>query len=202
MPDGLMRPTRSSIHQRLRESTRADHLRLERLLNLLDPELTRVRYGRVLVAFHAFYAQLEAQFQRHHLAASPSLDFELPCRAPLLRADLAALGVSPRQSDEIPMAEIRTPSEFAGRLYVVEGAALGGQMLARHLADKWGMDRASGAAFFSGSGPIETGRRWAQILTWLERVPRSAGDARDMVAAASATFRALELLVADQAGQS
>jgi heme oxygenase len=100
------------------------------------------------------------------------------------------------------MAEIRTPSEFAGRLYVVEGAALGGQMLARHLADKWGMDRESGAAFFSGSGPIETGRRWAQILTWLERVPRSAGDARDMVAAASATFRALELLVADQAGQS
>jgi heme oxygenase len=201
MPDGLMRPTRSSIHQRLRESTRADHLRLERLLNLQDPELTRGGYGRVLAAFHAFYAPLEAQFRRHQRAMSLPLDFELPCRTPLLVADLAVLGLPPHEQDEVPMSEIRTPSEFAGRLYVVEGAALGGQMLARHLADTWGMSRDSGAAFFSGSGPIETGRRWALVLTWLERVPKSAGDARDMIATASATFRALEYCVTAQAHQ-
>ena len=201
MPDGLMRPTRSPIHQCLRESTRADHLRLEGVLNLLDPELTRVRYRRVLVAFHEFYAPLEAQFRRHHGAVSLPLDFDLPSRAPLLMADLAVLGMSPIARDDVPLPEIRTLSEFAGRLYVVEGAALGGQILARQLADKWAFDRDSGAAFFSGSGPIETGRRWARVLTWLERAA-SVADSRDMAVAASTTFRALEKCVAAQAGQS
>ena len=202
MPDGLMRSTKLSIHQCLRESTRADHLRLEGVLNLLDPELTRERYGRVLVGFHAFYAPLEAQLQRHHRTAPLALDFILPRRASLLVADLEVLGLSPAARDVALMPEIRTHSEFAGRLYVVEGAALGGLVLARHLADKWALDRESGTAFFSGSGPIETGRRWAQILTWLERVTRSAAESRDMVAAASATFRALEHCVAVQAGPS
>ena len=202
MPDGFMRSTRSPIHQGLRESTRADHLRLEGALNLLDPELTRDRYGRVLVAFHGFYAALEAQFRRHHRVASLALDFDLPCRAPLLMADLAVLGMSPVAHDDVPLPEIRTLSEFAGRLYVVEGAALGGQILARHLADRWALGRESGAAFFSGSGPRETGRRWTRVLAWLERAAKSGADARDMGAAASATFRALENSVSQQAGQS
>ena len=202
MPDGFIRPTRSPVHQCLREATRADHLRLEGALNLLDPDLTRDRYGRVLVAFHGFYAPLEAQFRRHHRAASLELDFELPCRAPLLVADLAVLGKSPAAHDDVPLPEIRTLSEFAGRLYVVEGAALGGQILAHHLADRWALGRDSGVAFFSGSGPRETGRRWARVLAWLERAVKSGADSRDMGVAASATFRALEDSVAAQAGQS
>lgn len=199
MPDGLMRPRRSPIHECLRESTRADHLRLEGVLNLLDPELTRERYGRVLIGFHAFHERLESQLRRHHWANNLSLDFNLPQRAPLLRADLAVLGISAAAHDEVPLPEIQTISEFAGRLYVVEGAALGGQFLARHLADKWAMDRDSGAAFFSGSGPLETGRRWTKVLTWLERIAKSSADSREMVAAASATFRALEQSVTAQA---
>ena len=202
MPDGLMRPTRSSIHQCLRESTRADHLRLEGALNLLDPELTPDRYGRVLLAFHGFYAPLEAQFGRHHRAASLVLEFELPCRAPLLMADLAVLGMSRAAHHDVPLPEIRTLSEFAGRLYVVEGAALGGLILARHLASRWAIGRDSGAAFFSGSGPRETGRRWARVLAWLERAAKSGADSHDMGAAACATFRALENSVAALAAQS
>ena len=202
MPGELMRSTRSSIHQRLRESTHADHLRLEGALNLLDPQLTRHRYGRVLVAFHGFYAPLEAQFRRHHRAMSLTLDFELPCRTPLLMADLGVLGMSPVAHEDVTLPEIRTLPEFAGRLYVVEGAALGGQVLARHLAVTCAIHHDSGAAFFSGSGPVETGRRWVRILTWLERVARSAADSRDMVAAASATFRALDQCVEAQTAQS
>ena len=202
MPDGLMRPRRSPIHECLRESTRADHLRLEGVLNLLDPELTRERYGLVLVGFHAFYSSLEAQLRRHHRATPLTLNFDLPCRAPLLMADLTSLGISPVGQIDPSLPEIRTLSEFAGRLYVVEGAALGGQVLARHLADKWALDRDSGTAFFSGSGPLETGRRWAQVLTWLERVARSVANSHDMAASASATFRALERSVAARAGHS
>lgn len=201
MSGGLIQPTRSPIHQCLRESTRADHLRLEGTLNLLDPRLTRDQYGRLLVAFLGFYEPLEAQFRRYHRAASMALDFELPCRAPLLMADLAVLGMSPVARDAAPLPEILTLSEFAGRLYVVEGAALGGQVLARHLAERWALGHDSGAAFFSGSGPGEVGRRWARVLRWLERAAISGADSRDMSAAASATFRALENCVATRTRQ-
>ena len=171
MSGGLIQPTRSPIHQCLRESTRADHLRLEGTLNLLDPRLTRDQYGRLLVAFLGFYEPLEAQFRRYHRAASMALDFELPCRAPLLMADLAVLGMSPVARDAAPLPEILT------------------------------LGHDSGAAFFSGSGPGEVGRRWARVLRWLERAAISGADSRDMSAAASATFRALENCVATRTRQ-
>ena len=45
--------------QRLREATRVVHTRIEGVLPLLDPALTRARYTRVVEAFYGFYAPLE-----------------------------------------------------------------------------------------------------------------------------------------------
>jgi heme oxygenase len=201
MPDGLTSSIRT-IHRRLRDSTQADHRRLESALKLLDPQLTRDRYCRVLGAFHGFYAPLEAQFRHFRRSTTLTLGFALPRRAALLRADLELLGWSPAASDDEPLREIQSIAEFAGRLYVVEGAALGGQVLARSLDGRWQLQRNSGLAFFTGSGVLETGRRWARVLTWLESVAQSGAKARDMVAAASATFRALECRVVAQLVQS
>jgi heme oxygenase len=202
MPDGLTKPNRSEIHQCLRDSTRADHLRIESALNLLDPHMSRGRYESVLAAFHSFYAPLEAQLRRFHRASSAPLGFTLPHRASLLAADLLAVGASRNAGSDWPLPEIRSVGEFAGRLYVVEGAALGGQILARMLAERWKLDRHSGAAFFYGAGPRETGRRWARVLSWLEGVSRSGAEADEIVAAASATFQSLERCVAAQVGPS
>lgn len=201
MPDGLTSSIRT-IHQCLRDSTRADHLRLESALNLLDPALTRDRYRLVLGTFLEFYAPLEAQFRRFRRSTTLTLGFALPRRAALLRADLELLGGSPAPSDGEPLREIQSISEFAGRLYVVEGAALGGQVLARSLGGRWQLQRNSGLAFFTGSGVPETGRRWARVLSWLESVAQSGAEARDVMAAASATFRALECRVVAQLGRS
>jgi heme oxygenase len=202
MPDGLTKPNRSEIHQCLRDSTRADHLRIESALNLLDPHLSRGRYERVLAAFHGFYAPLEAQLRRFHRASTAPLGFTLPRRASLLAGDLLALRVSRDAGSDWHLPQIHSVGEFAGRLYVVEGAALGGQVLARMLAERWKLDRHSGAAFFYGTGPRQTGRRWARVLTWLERVSRSGAEADEIVAAASATFVALERCVVAQVGPS
>jgi heme oxygenase (biliverdin-IX-beta and delta-forming) len=201
MPDGLASSIRT-IHQCLRESTRADHVRLESTLKLLDPELTRERYRLVLGAFLGFYSPLEAQFRRFRRSTALPLGFSLPRRAALLRADLELLGCPPSAIDDEPLREIQSIAEFAGRLYVVEGAALGGQMLARSLGGRWQLQRNSGLAFFTGSGAHETGRRWACVLEWLENVAQSGAKARDMVAAASATFRSLERRVVARLGRS
>jgi heme oxygenase len=156
----------------------------------------------VLGAFHGFYDPLEAQFRRFRRSTTLTLGFALPRRAALLRADLELLGWSPAAGDDESLPEIHSIAEFAGRLYVVEGAALGGQVLARSLGERWQLQRNSGLAFFTGSGVRETGRRWARVLQWLESAAQSGAEAHEMAAAASATFRALECRVVAQVGRS
>ena len=84
-----------------------------------------------------------------------------------------------------------TTAELIGCLYVLEGAALGGQVLARSLGSRWQLTPSTGVAFFYGDGPVATKRRWALVLDWLERAGRAGTDARAAVAGASATFLAL-----------
>ena len=179
------------LHFDLRHATEPDHRRLEIALDLLTPELSRERYGRVLAAFHGFYAPIEAQF-RQLKPVGPPCGFALPDRTRLLELDLTALCV-PRPSahcGELPA--VTSAAELAGCLYVLEGAALGGQMLARHLASLWRLTPSTGTAFFFGDGPHVTKRRWALVLDWLERIGQAGGGTEAVVATARATFVALE----------
>ena len=160
-------------------------------------ELSFERYRRVLAAFHGFYAPLEARFWRFGPVAPP-LGFALPQRARLLELDLGALGAPATVARCEDLPEIATTAELAGCLYVLEGAALGGQVLARSLASRWQLTPSTGTAFFFGDGPVATKRRWALVLDWLERVALAGADAPAAVAAASATFLALERWAAVQ----
>src|SRR5688500_15811320 len=165
-------PTGTSLRRELRHATGPDHRRLEAALDLQSPELSFERYRRVLAAFHGFYAPLEARFRRFG-PVTPRLGFALPQRARLLELDLVALGAPAADTGCEDLPEIATTAELAGRLYVLEGAALGGQVLARSLARRWQLTPGTGAAFFFGDGPVATKRRWALVLDWLERVAGS-----------------------------
>lgn len=186
-----IRPTGTNLHRRLRSATEPDHRRLEAALDLTSPELSFERYCRVLAAFYGFYAPLEVRFRRFGPGAPP-LGFPLPDRARLLELDLTALGAPAAVARCEDLPEIATTAELAGCLYVLEGAALGGQVLARSLATRWQLTPSTGTAFFFGDGPRATKRRWALVLDWLERASRAGADASAAVAAASATFLALE----------
>ena len=190
-------PTGTSLHRELRHATGPDHRRLEAALDLQSQELSLERYRRVLAAFHGFYAPLEERFRRFG-PVSPPLGFALPQRARLLELDLVALGAPAADTCCEDLPEIATTAELAGCLYVLEGAALGGQVLARSVARRWQLTPSTGAAFFSGDGPVTTKRRWALVLDWLERVAGSGAGAGAAVAAAAATFVALERWAAAQ----
>ena len=181
----------------MRDATEPDHRRLEAALALQSPELSFERYRRVLAAFHGFYSPLEARIRRFGPVAPP-LGFALPERARRLELDLAALGVPAATACCEDLPELTTTAELAGCLYVLEGAALGGQVLARSLASRWQLTPSTGLAFFYGDGPVATKRRWELVLDWLERAGRAGADARAAVAAASATFIALERWAAVQ----
>lgn len=188
-----LRAPRSLLRARLRSETAPLHHALERELDLLAPDLSLERYRRVLRAFHGFHGPVEEQLARA-LPATPELDFALPARTALLERDLLALGASSadvaglrRCADLPPLARVE---DIAGCLYVLEGACLGGQVLARALHERLGLGPDSGTAFFVGEGAA-TGARWSRVLDWLEGVATDGERASAIVASASATFGAL-----------
>jgi heme oxygenase len=145
------------------------------------------RYVKLLAAFFGFYVPLEDSFA-HWEATSPPLGLPIIRRAALLRHDLRAFGSMP---EHVPTcADLPTFSrsgEIAGALYVVEGACLGGQMIARELRQRLGIGRESGAAFFTGDG-ARTAARWKQVLAWLEARDRNPGERAEMIDGACRTF--------------
>lgn len=174
----------------LREATAAQHADVETLLPPSWSTLGRDGYGAYLRRMAGFHLPLEERL----LAAHPWEALGLPDaaarpRAPLLRADLVALGIDAAalpQATELP--DVRELPRALGVLYVLEGSTLGGQVLAREVS--------RGAAgvptsFLSGAGEA-TGARWISFGQFAEalaaRDPRVTGPA---VAAAGETFAAL-----------
>jgi heme oxygenase len=179
--------------QQLRAATRAAHDRIELVMPVLDPRLTRPRYVRVLEALYGFYAPLEPLCAR--AAGADGRAIELPTRAKvaLLEADLGALGGTQAEILGLPRARqlptVQSASQAIGALYVLEGATLGGQIIQRQLQRSLGIDAGSGAAFFIGYGP-RTRQMWMHFAGHLERMAGLEIDAATR--AAVETFETLE----------
>ena len=183
----------SAFHLRLRRETALHHETLERYLDLLDPHPTLHRYRLVIERFHGFYAPVEAELPRL-VATTPSLGFALPARTELLERDLLALGLSrsdiaalPRCADLPPMSRTE---HLAGCLDVLEGASLGGRIIANAIRDHLPLTDEHGLSFFVGEGS-RTGARWRLMLGWLEDLVCRGAHADEIVASARETFCSL-----------
>ena len=102
------------------------------------------------------------------------------CRAGLLVADLAELGVTPTARSELP--PFPCFGHALGCLYVLEGSALGGRIVA-------GMVRAAigevPTAFLTGQG---RGHQWPAVRSALRCFDAQGGDGDAVVAGAVSTF--------------
>jgi heme oxygenase (biliverdin-IX-beta and delta-forming) len=180
-----------SLAHRLREATVAHHASIERTLSFANLSHTIPVYRRVLGAFLGFYELLEGRLQR---MATSSGDVDLMGRekVPLLRRDLRMLGASEEGLAALPRCPA-TPlidgvPRALGCMYVLEGATLGGQIIARHLKAHLGIDERSGGSFFFAYG-AEMGTMWHAFVARLNRQP-SPFDS--ILAAATETFERLE----------
>lgn len=194
-------PERSTpLRRQLRSETAGLHHRLEAQLALVDPQLSVQRYRQVLQAFYGFYAPVEAGLERL-AAAGPPLGFPLRARAALLESDLLALGGSRPDLAELPhcadLPRLLSHEDMAGCLYVLEGASLGGQVIAPMLQRRLGLAKGSGASFFGGDAEA-TAARWTCVLAWLEGLSAGGARADEIVASACATFRTLARWVNQQ----
>jgi heme oxygenase len=186
-PDGA-----SPLRQELKRETADLHRRLEIAVGLLESELSIDRYRRVLEFFVGFYAPIEAGLA-NVASAGPPLGFPLRARSALLEADLLSLGLSRREIADLPrcadLPRLSCREDLAGCLYVLEGACLGGQVIAPALRERLGVAKDSGASFFVGDA-AGTRARWRLFLAWLEGLARAGAATGEIVASARATFLA------------
>lgn len=121
----------SDAHQRLRADTRQWHRGVESLplfKKLLCAHITVEDLRNTLTVLYQFYAQIEPSLQAHFPEQS-ALPYQAKTAA--LAADLAILGASLP-----PLATSLAISDRAmawGARYVLEGAVLGGNLIARQL---------------------------------------------------------------------
>ena len=147
----------------LKECTRALHEQIEVRVCLQDRLKSLDSYRMLLERFLGYYEPIELKLRMLSFA---ELDFSSRRKTEKLKADLSDLGLSSRNLAALPRCEdlpdLNNSVQALGCLYVLEGATLGGQIIARELRARFGLDDNHGAAFFSGYG-AETGMRWKEF---------------------------------------
>ena len=179
----------------LRLTTHADHDRLQRILRL-DAPMPLARYATILRGFDAFLRVWEP---RIHAALPERLQswFRARWRGGFASADVEWL----RSVADVETAAIDVPAaatlpltdlpEVLGSLYVIEGAALDGRVVAPLLKRTLGVGQGSGASYFHGFGG-DTDAIWRnfRVLAALE-IGDSARDTAHACKSARRTFAAL-----------
>ena len=155
----------TALPAELRARTRVLHAQLDASLPLTAPGLTHEQYVACLSAMLAWLRPTERallQWLPGRLALAPNR------RAPLLETDLGALEApnpADAPGDRIPV--LSCEEHAVGCLYVLEGSALGGQVIGRHLVRTLGITATGGGAYFAAQ-PAATAVRWQRVCAALE----------------------------------
>lgn len=180
---------------RLKHETAVAHQALEDALPLTHPALDRAGYAAIVARFLGFHRAAERTIWADEAVtaalAALGLHAATRRRAPAAERDMVALGyefTSLPDCDHLP--PLGGVEAALGYLYVMEGATLGGRIIARHLERALGIGEATGGAYFAGHGE-RTGERWRELREALERHVAAGGDADAIVRTAEATFAAL-----------
>lgn len=174
------------LPERLRRETAACHREVEAAADIAVTVRTRADYVELLLRFHALHDGLE-ELMAAEVWASGWADVGVRIddyrRTDQLGADLDALGgVTPARPISRP--SFATFSEVLGCLYVLEGSALGGRVVA-------GIVRAAvgevPVAFLTGIGRPQAAP-WAGVRRALRRFDDQGGDGDGVLTGARATF--------------
>ena len=183
----------SPIMTRLREGTAPAHARVDALVDL--PRLNLERYRRLLSGLRAAHRAVERELQGHGCTLA-RFGYDLNERSKLcwLDEDLSVIGHwdegGPSQCAAYRLAD---PAAAFGAVYVLEGATLGGSVIARHVMPALSLTEDAGCRFFMGYG-ARTGEFWRGTAAAIAAHAAEAGgdSPARMVSAAQQTFGLLE----------
>lgn len=183
------------IMLQLRERTRAHHDRMEQNVDISERCGSLESYRLLLEKFYGFYAPVEAALGSRSDWESSGLDFNRRRKVPLLRADLRALGVCNADLDRLPhcsyLPNLNTTAQALGCLYVLEGATLGGQIIARQIKAALNIDRHNGGAFFCSYGNA-VGAMWKSFGGALTAYSSAHAVEEIIIGSACDTFTTLD----------
>lgn len=186
---------KTPILDRLKQATRERHRLLEAKLPLLDPQLSHDNYRCLVSKFYGYYAPMESLVLTLPWWDELGLNFNERQKMPSLEQDLIVLGYKPETLAQLPrsqhLPEVKSISQFLGCLYVMEGATLGGQIIAKQLQDNLGITPKTGAAFFNSYG-TQTRTHWKAFCTILTDFAEQADSDEIIIASANKTFETLD----------
>lgn len=180
-----------SILTQLKSQTAQQHQQTEDLVDVMRANLSLEDYKKLLTRFYAFYKSFEPKMSDALRENPVDFDYENRQNTPRLFNDLENLGMSETEIsaiegfDDLPALDSR--EKIFGALYVIEGSTLGGQVISRHLKEKFGLDESNGAAFFSGYGK-ETGTMWKGFRDAITNFADGDANREEIIGAANETF--------------
>lgn len=155
------------VHQRLREKTKTYHQQIERtpvLYHLINESINLDSYHLLLKQFHAYILPCEASI----LTSPCSSLLDGREKTSRLINDLSDLKISNKKKC-LELPPLTTREQVLGYLYVMEGATLGGQVIAKILQERLGLTALCGARYFNGYGE-DTMRMWVEFCHLLNQV--------------------------------
>jgi heme oxygenase len=182
-------PARASARATLRAATDDVHERMHAhpgYRALASGGIQTDDYRRLLARSYGFYLPIEVQLTRGR------------DRSRRLETDLMALGMTPGSIEALPFCIALPPLDslpkVLGAAYVVEGAALGGLVLARALISN-SSGVAPPAAFLLGDGE-NGGRGWHHFIAQLEEELSGTVELETATQSARVTFETFEAWMA------
>lgn len=150
----------------IRAATRRRHDNLESDSKIVERLLTPEGRREVLSALYGLHQEAE-RVLLPWLAPLPDLHYERRLKLSCLGHDLKALGVGPRDLPTIySVPDLGSTAEALGFAYVLEGATLGGRVIAKQLSRAGGT--LAGTSFFDVYGDA-AGTHWKAFCRVLER---------------------------------
>lgn len=181
------------LSRRLREGTREAHVRAESCFALESRLLDLAAYRDLLLLLRSYYRPLEAALARVDgwELLEPAIDPGRYRRAGLIDEDLRRLPedatLSPHDGDHPTLPELPSLARALGCLYVLEGSALGGRIVAAEALRR--LPGSVPVAFFSSRGR-SPGEDWRALQAALDRFGAHSGRAavNETMAGALETF--------------
>lgn len=141
-----------NLRERLRHETQMLHEQVEAECNVLRPGFHRHDYIHLLGKLHGWLAAVEPVLAT---ALPPPFQaaFTSRHRADALMADMRYFGVEASSLEIMPWNATNIDELTAlGAMYVVDGSALGGQVILKHLSPTLDISPTAGGRYFSGDG--------------------------------------------------
>lgn len=180
-----------SILAGLKARTAHQHQQTEDGVDLMSDDFSLTDYRNLLVKFFAFYQPFEREMKAAIEKYQVDFDYAERLNAPKIFNDLKNLGMSGAEISNVgnftDLPALDSPERIFGALYVVEGSTLGGQIISRHLKEKFKLDESNGVAFFSGYGK-DTGKMWNAFREKITAFAETSGDREAIIKSANDTF--------------